>query len=227
MKMIVAKDKNHKRGERRMYAITHDRRLAAALAGVLLVGLSGCSVLPKGSVTLDVGAQDRGVASWYGEPFHGRLAADGKVFDMYALTGAHRTLPLGTAVRVVNAVNGRSVLIRITDRGPYIEGRMLDLSYAAAERLGMVEQGLSPVLVQVVGSHDLLVHNVRAALASLETAVIPNRDRKWPASAVSIPSVERLTLFRPGDVWGLRRERRIGPAFAAHLSVGRSVTSFS
>jgi rare lipoprotein A len=224
MQMIVSKDK---RSECRMNAITHDRRLAAALAGVLLIGLSGCSVLPKGSVTLDVGAQDRGVASWYGEPFHGRLAADGKVFDMYALTGAHRTLPLGTVVRVVNAVNGKSVLIRITDRGPYIEGRMLDLSYAAAERLGMAAQGLSPVLVEVVGSHDLLVQNVRTALATLEIAVIWNTGMKRPRPAFSIPSIERLVLLRPGDVWGLRRERRVGPVFAANHSVDRNVTSFS
>jgi rare lipoprotein A len=176
---------------------------------------------------LDVGAQDRGVASWYGEPFHGRVAADGKVFNMYALTGAHRTLPLGTVVRVVNAVNGKSLLIRITDRGPYIEGRMLDLSYAAAERLGMAEQGLSPVLVEVVGSHDLLVQNVRAALGALETEVVWNMGMRWPRSGFSIPSIERLILFRPGDVWGMRRERRVGPVFVANHSVDRSVTSFS
>ncbi|MEX5212671.1 MAG: septal ring lytic transglycosylase RlpA family protein [Nitrospiraceae bacterium] len=191
-----------------MNAISLDRRVSTLLAGVLLVGLSGCSVLSKGVVTLDVGQQDRGVASWYGESFHGRLAADGKIFDMYALTGAHRTLPLGTVVRVVNAVNGRSVLIRITDRGPYIEGRMLDLSYAAAERLGMTVQGLSPVLVDVVGSHDLLVQHVRIAVASLETAVGWNTNMERVPSAHSVPSVEALIPLRPGDVWGGRRERR-------------------
>lgn len=210
-----------------MNVITQDRRLVPVLAGVLLMALSGCSVLPKGSVTLDVGAQDRGVASWYGEPFHGRLAADGKVFDMYALTGAHRTLPLGTVVRVMNVVNGKSVLIRITDRGPYIEGRMLDLSYAAAERLGMAAQGLSPVLVEVVGSHDLLVHHVRTALAALEAAVTLSGGLRWPPSDFSIPLLERVVHLRPADVWGLRRERRVGPLFSAIHSVDRSVTSFS
>ncbi|MGE3153114.1 MAG: septal ring lytic transglycosylase RlpA family protein [Nitrospiraceae bacterium] len=191
-----------------MNAISLDRRVSTLLAGVLLVGLSGCSVLPKGVVTLDVGEQDRGVASWYGESFHGRLAADGKIFDMYALTGAHRTLPLGTVVRVVNAVNGRSVLIRITDRGPYIEGRMLDLSYAAAERLGMAVQGLSPVLVEVVGSQDFLVQHVGIAVATLETAVGWNTNMGRLPSARSVPSVEALIPLRPGDVWGGRRERR-------------------
>lgn len=199
---------NSTRSERSMNAISLDRRVSTLLAGVLLVGLSGCSVLPKGVVTLDVGEQDRGVASWYGESFHGRLAADGKIFDMYALTGAHRTLPLGTVVRVVNAVNGRSVLIRITDRGPYIEGRMLDLSYAAAERLGMAVQGLSPVLVEVVGSQDFLVQHVGIAVATLETAVGWNTNMGRLPSARSVPSVEALIPLRPGDVWGGRRERR-------------------
>lgn len=224
MEMSVSEDK---RNEQSMNVMTHDCRLIAALVGVLLFGLSGCTVLPKGSVTLDVGAQDRGVASWYGEPFHGRLAADGKVFDMYALSGAHRTLPLGTVVRIVNAMNGKSVLIRITDRGPYVEGRMLDLSFAAAERLGMVVQGLSPVLVDVVGNTDFLVQNVRAALNTLEAEVGRRAGMIRPLVVFSFPSVERLIVYRPGDVWGLRRERRVDPVFAANHHVDRRANSLS
>jgi rare lipoprotein A len=211
MEMSVSEDKRNKR---RMSAMTHNCRLTAGLVGAVLIGLSGCTVLPKGSVTLDVSAQDRGVASWYGEPFHGRLAADGKVFDMYALTGAHRTLPLGTVVRVVNAMNGKSVLIRITDRGPYVEGRMLDLSFAAAERLGIVTQGLSPVLVEVVGNTDFLVQNVRVALHTLEAEVGRTAGMIRPSVVFSFPAVERLIVFRPGDIWGLRRERRVDPVFS-------------
>jgi len=109
------------------------------LAGWLL--LSACSALPKGELTLDLGIKDRGVASWYGKEFHGKLAANGEAFDMTAYTAAHRKLPLGSVVRVVNLTNGKTVQVRINDRGPYVAGRMLDLSHAAARELGMDPRG--------------------------------------------------------------------------------------
>src|SRR6476620_5447305 len=118
------------------------------VAGLLL---GACSWIPKGEAQFDVGIKDRGVASWYGEQFHGRQAANGEIFDMEALTAAHRTLPLGTVVRVVNLANGKHLHVRITDRGPYVNNRILDLSRGAAARLGMVEGGLSHVRVQLVG----------------------------------------------------------------------------
>ncbi len=77
-----------------------------------------------------------GIASWYGPGFHGRLAASGEVYDMYGMTAAHRTLPLGTEVRVVHQRTGNSIIVRINDRGPYVGGRILDLSYKAKEALG-------------------------------------------------------------------------------------------
>src|SRR5205823_6298814 len=77
-----------------------------------------------------------GKASWYGDPHHGRKTASGEVFDMYALTAAHRTLPLGSRVRVTNLANGRAVDVRINDRGPTLADRIIDLSYAAARALG-------------------------------------------------------------------------------------------
>lgn len=83
-----------------------------------------------------------GRASWYGRFHHGRRTASGERFDMYALTAAHRTLPLGTRLRVVNLENGRAVDVRINDRGPVIHDRIIDLSYAAARRLGGVEAGV-------------------------------------------------------------------------------------
>src|SRR5574337_1265058 len=95
------------------------------IAAVLLLS-AACSWVPKGEVQLDVGLKDRGVASWYGEQFHGRQAANGELFDMEALTAAHRTLPLGSMVRVVNLANGKHVHVRINDRGPYVNGRILD-----------------------------------------------------------------------------------------------------
>ena len=83
-----------------------------------------------------------GRASWYGEPHHGRMTASGETFDMHRLTAAHRTLPLGTRLRVTNLANGRSVVVRVNDRGPYRSGRILDLSYAAARALHAVEAGV-------------------------------------------------------------------------------------
>ena len=91
-----------------------------------------------------------GLASWYGEPHHGRLTASGEVFDMAGLTAAHRTLPLGTRLRVVNLENGRIVRVRVNDRGPYVDGRVLDLSREAARALEMVERGVALVKFEII-----------------------------------------------------------------------------
>jgi rare lipoprotein A len=91
-----------------------------------------------------------GLASWYGDHEQGRPMACGEPFDEYAMVAAHRTLPLGTEVRVTNMRNGRSVVVRIMDRGPHVAGRAIDLSKAAAERLRFTHQGLAPVSIRVV-----------------------------------------------------------------------------
>ncbi|HEX8713348.1 MAG TPA: septal ring lytic transglycosylase RlpA family protein [Terracidiphilus sp.] len=112
-----------------------------------------------------------GVASWYGPSFNGKLTANGEVYDMYAMTAAtsefNTTLPLGTRARVVNSLNGRSVVVRITDRGPLPKGRIIDLSYGAARRLGMVKNGITHVRVHVLrwGSNR---YNRRSAIASAD-----------------------------------------------------------
>jgi len=91
-----------------------------------------------------------GTASWYGPGVQGRLMASGERFNEYALSAAHRTLPLGTTVTVTNLLNGRSVTLRIKDRGPFVSNRLIDLSRAAATRLGFIERGLARVRVEVV-----------------------------------------------------------------------------
>jgi rare lipoprotein A len=91
-----------------------------------------------------------GKASWYGREQHGQLTASGERFDMHALTAAHRTLRLGTRVRVTNLRNGRQVVVRINDRGPYGRGRIIDVSYAAAQALDMLDAGVVPARVEVV-----------------------------------------------------------------------------
>ena len=80
---------------------------------------------------------EEGIASWYGHPFDGRETADGETYNMHAMTAAHRTLPFGTMVRVLDLENGQSVVVRINDRGPFVEGRIIDLSYAAAQAMHM------------------------------------------------------------------------------------------
>lgn len=97
-------------------------------------------------------ADEEGLASWYGEPYHGRVAASGETYDMEELTAAHRTLPFGTTVRVNRIDNGASVVVRINDRGPIPEDRIIDLSKAAARRLGMIQPGVVPVALRVVKS---------------------------------------------------------------------------
>jgi len=91
-----------------------------------------------------------GIASWYGRKFHGRSTASGERFDMYEYTAAHRTLPFGTYVRVTNLRNGRHAVVRINDRGPFVRGRKIDLSYVAAKDIGMLETGLEEVRIEVL-----------------------------------------------------------------------------
>ena len=92
-----------------------------------------------------------GVASWYGDDFHGKPTSSGEIYDMYQFTCAHNTFPLGTMVMVTNLDNGRSVELRVNDRGPFVKERIIDLSYSAARILGIVEQGTAPVKVEGLG----------------------------------------------------------------------------
>jgi rare lipoprotein A len=100
---------------------------------------------PKGP---PVGWKERGVASWYGSKFHGKRTASGEIYNMYDLTAAHRWLPFGTLVKVINLRNHRAVVVRINDRGPFVKNRIIDLSYAAARALGMIGSGTAPVEIE-------------------------------------------------------------------------------
>ena len=90
-------------------------------------------------------AESLGVASYYGKGFHGRRAANGEIFNMNAMTAAHKSLPFGTRLQVTNMSNGKSVVVRIQDRGPFIRGRVLDLSFGAAKALGMIQSGTTKI----------------------------------------------------------------------------------
>ena len=116
-----------------------------------LLFVTACVVRKAPTIRPEVGRHsEKGIASWYGKKFHGRRTANGERFDMYALTAAHRSLPFGTKVRVTNLENGRSVMVRVNDRGPFIRGRVIDLSYAAAKDLRMVRQGVVKVEITLV-----------------------------------------------------------------------------
>ena len=101
-----------------------------------------------------------GISSYYGTDFHGKLTANGEVYDMYGLTAAHKTLPLNTIVRVTNLSNNKSLILRINDRGPYIKGRILDCSYGAAKKLGFIAQGTTKVRIELieVGDNKYMKH---------------------------------------------------------------------
>jgi rare lipoprotein A len=98
------------------------------------------------------GFSQRGIASWYGKEFHGKRTANGEVYDMYAMTAAHKTLPLGTHVRVRHLENKREIQVRINDRGPFVRGRIIDLSYTGAKKLDIVDSGTGPVEVIALGA---------------------------------------------------------------------------
>ena len=109
----------------------------------------------------------QGTASWYGSDFHGRLTANGEIFSANAISGAHPTLPLPSYVRVTNLDNGRSLLVRVNDRGPYLHGRVMDLSHRAADILGYVNNGMGNVQVQYVGPAPLNGDDTKMLLASI------------------------------------------------------------
>jgi rare lipoprotein A len=97
---------------------------------------------------------EEGKASWYGAPFHGRQASNGEIYDMNKLTAAHRTLPFNTVVRVTNMANGKSTTVRITDRGPFVDNRIIDLSYAAAREIESIGPGVVPVRLEILSAID-------------------------------------------------------------------------
>jgi len=129
-------------------------------SALLLAALSGCahkkrarhapSPPPPPAGAPSVGHTETGIASWYGKPYHGRPAANGEIYDMEKLTAAHRTLPFNTWVRVYDLDNNRTVEVRINDRGPFIDGRIIDLSHAAAREVDMIGPGTARVRVEII-----------------------------------------------------------------------------
>ena len=150
------------------------------------------------------GFRQRGVASWYGTKFHGRLTSSREVYDMYAMTAAHKTLPLPTWVEVRNLRNNRTIVVRVNDRGPFVHNRIIDLSYAAALELDMVKDGTSLVEVRVIDFEPSGDQPVRAvSLAAPATGTVPAGNTIYVQVGAfgSLDNAERrLALLRQNDL---------------------------
>ena len=131
------------------------------------------------------GYSEKGAASWYGKYFHGRKTASGERYNMYAMTAAHKTLPLGTWVEVENLRNRRTITVRINDRGPFVRGRIIDLSYAAASKLNMANAGVATVRVTALG-----VAEKRKIGRKVETVLVQPKSYNKGRFAVQVASLQ-------------------------------------
>jgi len=169
------------------------------------------------STALGAGDLEQGLASWYGEVFHGQRSASGEVFDMEQLTAAHRTLPFGTSVRVRRLDSGASIVVRINDRGPELESRIIDLSRAAALELGIVEPGVVPVALEVVNAP---ASNPKAVFA-VQVGTFRNFDnaqRTRAAMEQRYGAARIVARHRPGELWSVLAGERATRAAAESLA---------
>src|SRR5216117_2370409 len=173
-----------------------------ALGLAAWLGAPGCTLFREPAPPPIVGGVQVGVASWYGPGFHGNHTANGEIYDQYELTAAHPSLALGTRVMVTNLENGRAVQVRVNDRGPFVDGRAIDLSYAAARTISMVGPGTVRVRIEVLGPTTLAAAAPVAAPAALPTArPIPRPPRDVPTDSYT---VEVAALSDPDKAEHLR-----------------------
>lgn len=157
-----------------------------------------------------VGSQQRGIASWYGMKFHGHDTSNGEKYDVYKFTAAHKNLPLPSYVRVTRQDNGRSVIARVNDRGPFHTGRIIDLSYAAAIRLGIDKQGTAPVIVEVISTPNahgqrwvqIGAYGQQASAQQAKNSVQAKLANRWPVSVHSRQNLHKV-LIGPVSQQGL------------------------
>lgn len=184
-------------------------RLALALG--LAVAFLGIGCASERYARPSKGMTQRGIASWYGPDFHGKPTASGEIYDMHALTAAHRELPINTQIEVRNLDNGRTVRVRVNDRGPFKRGRVLDLSYAAAREIGMIGPGTARVEIRVVQVGDGRPGETRLSRYTVQLGAFRSYQNALAVKtrvAVDFPGVEILSV----DGWhrvriGLFRSR--------------------
>ena len=174
--------------------------------------------------------QATGIASWYGRPFHGRSTANGEIYDMNRLTAAHRTLPLPSDVRVTNLENGRSVVLRVNDRGPFVPGRIIDVSRYGARLLGFHKKGTAKVRVQIFGAGGQSFVLARPAISEVERNAVAAAPRQRvqvaalppPAGITQAPPTPERQLPRPRGA-ATRRGGAAPPASDSELVTVLSV----
>ena len=157
------------------------------------------------------GFTQRGTASWYGNKFHGNKTSNGEIYDMYAMTAAHKTLPLPTYVRVTNLDNNRSIIVRVNDRGPFAKGRIIDLSYVAARKLDMVKTGTAPVeIVALDGSSTNLAAGKGTVV--IQVVALSSQDRaREVAQNIANQLDVNVTISEIRTSRGLLYRVRLGP----------------
>jgi rare lipoprotein A len=146
------------------------------------------------------GYTETGLASWYGHPYHGRQAADGEIYDMETMVAAHRTLPFQTWVRVVNLKSGKSVDVRIIDRGPFVDGRIIDLSHAAAKAIDLIGPGVAQVSMEVIKVPDAVAPGLYAVQVGA-FRVRSNAERLRAEMAGRYGSAQLLQRADTPDLW--------------------------
>ena len=158
----------------------------------------------------------QGLASWYGVPFYGRRAADGEIYNMYKMVAAHRTLPFNSLVRVTDLQNGRQVVVRIIDRGPFVKNRIIDLSFGAARALDMVGPGVAPVRLQLISGENPSVGDFTVQVGAF--AIRQNAERlrtrlgdKWGPIFIQKYDSPNGLLYRVrvGEVQGEQAAQRL------------------
>lgn len=188
------------------YNIKEIAREPLAEGGVYKIGeryeVAGVWYSPRA----DPGYSQTGIASWYGRPFHGQRTANGEIYDMNAMTAAHKTLPMPSFVRVTNLENGRALILRVNDRGPFVNGRIIDVSRRAAQLLGFSEKGIARIHVQIVDgpSENLLAARAANPAGGFEIAVAA---APRPAVAVDAlpppPGIDAAPALEASNLAGL------------------------
>ena len=195
--------------------------LAAACAPKVVPPPPAGRHLPKGKpytvlghtyqpYTASKGYVERGVASWYGPQFHGRLTSNGEVYDMHKMTAAHKLLPLGTWVEVTNLKNGKKAVVRVNDRGPFVDGRVIDLSKAAATQLGVIGPGTAPVEVRALGKRppgasppptSAPTAMVRLGPFTVQVGAFTNQSNAWRLAAMLRATFDHVEVveYNRGD----------------------------
>ncbi|MGH9468728.1 MAG: septal ring lytic transglycosylase RlpA family protein [Terriglobia bacterium] len=192
--------------------------LAAALGALLLI--TGCIhrharvAPPAGSPAAADGLE--GLASWYGHPYAGRPTASGEIYNMYAMTAAHRTLPFGTMVRVHNLENGKTVDVRINDRGPFIPGRVIDLSYSAAEALGVVGPGSARVWLQILNPET--VYNAPPGIYAVQVGAFADPSNAQRLKTIIEPHFGPVVVQSCNGPQGVLYRVRVGHLFNEHAA---------